>query len=222
MRIERSGGGLSRVLALVCGFGRHERAGDGTGSMRVGSVPSSADWPDNDDDPPFGAVPSCADPWPADPHEVPEWMAKSIAWHEANGMRPLCYRTRAEFDALVARLNAAEELDEIISRSAPKPKLSPEDAAIDFVGALRAAERTGQYLSDELSAAYLEHCAATNRRPTAENRLRKALKAIPGVRDEKINIEGPRRYRPTVWIIEPLDTVENIAPLAQDQLAMAA
>ena len=167
MQIERSGGTFTRVLALVSGYGRRGRARGGTGSPNVGAVSSLAGWIEPDDAPPFGAVSACTDAWPDDPHEVPEWMARSIVWHEDRGKRPLGYRTKAEFDAMVARIAASEELDEIASRTAPKPKLSPDDAAIDFVGALRAAERTGQYLSDELTAAYLDHCTATNRRPTA-------------------------------------------------------
>lgn len=207
MQIERSGGTLTRVLALVSGFGRRGRAGDGTGSMRVELMPSLASW---DDEPPFRSVPCNDGQWPEDPNEIPDWMARSIAWHQERGLRPLGYRTRAEFDALVAKIAAAEELDELASRTAPKPKLSPDEAAIDFVRALRAAERTGQYLSDDLTAAYLDHCTATNRRPTAENLLRAALKFIKGVRVEKINIEGPKRHRPTVWIIEPDEAMEDV------------
>lgn len=102
------------------------------------------------------------------------------------------------------------------------PVLSPTEAAHEFVSTLRATERTGQYASDELSAAYLDHCTATSRRPCPENLLRRELAKLPGVHSYTANRRiGRERYRPKVWVISDGTSVETAVSHAPSTQALS-
>lgn len=86
-----------------------------------------------------------------------------------------------------------------------------------FLEWLRFAGHSGKHTSEALSRLYAQHCAAENIMPIAEATLRKGLSQI-GVRKSTIEapVKGGRgrsyRFRPTVWVIEPLATVTGDIP----------
>lgn len=190
---------IGRVAARVRGGVRHASIID------PGSVDSTID-----DDCPIAPRRSGAAPaWPDDPDEVPDWIIAFETHRAAVGIVParVPTRTRREYEAAIERIAAKVEHEDARIQH---PALPPADAAAEFLGALRASERTGQYTSDELAAAYIGHCTATARRPCAEHLLRSELAKLDGVRSVQICKRiGGKRHRPTMWYIAP-------APAADD------
>lgn len=107
----------------------------------------------------------------------------------------------------------------VADRSAPvsKPALPANQSAAQFVRWIQTSGRAGQFNDRQLRAAYNEYCTADNRRPSADNMLRGALKRMePVVTKERVR----GRYgkgKQTLWIIanpvaEPkLEVVERLA-----------
>jgi len=182
----------------------------------------------DDDDCPI-PVPLPADDkvWPDDPDEVPEWVLRAEALRERVGIVPIRVpaRTRREHeekDKLCdERLRQRGIVSCIDDEIRLMPALPPDLAARDFVTDLRVTGRIGRYTSDELTDAYLTHCAENRRAPTTENLVRRELKKLAGVTCEQIEagkVHG-RRQRIRVWIIE--DGVESdIAPDVDDASTM--
>jgi hypothetical protein len=146
-----------------------------------------------------------ADPhrnWPVSLDEVPAWRLDDEWVAEGRGYKLPSYRTRREFEAMVARCEAA-----LAVAGAAAPLLDPlpaNEAAVQFLAWLRTSGRTGTLSNEALSGLYTECCAAHNRAPTADNSLREALKRLPGVTKQQPNLKSDgRRHRPIFWIISP-------------------
>lgn len=141
--------------------------------------------------------------WPDDPDEVPEWILAAERKRAAAGIVPVHVptRTRRQYEDAIERVRSRLEHE---ATRIKHPALAPADAAAEFVAMLRSTERTGQYTSDELSAAYLDHCTATSRKPCGERLLRAELAKVPGVVSKQSyqKVRGSR-YRPTLWYIAP-------------------
>lgn len=109
--------------------------------------------------------------------------------------------------------------ESVADRCAPvsKAALPANQSAAGFVRWIQASGRAGQFNDGQLRTAYREYCKADNRRPSADNMLRGALKRMePVVTKERVR----GRYgkgKQTLWIIaspasEPkLEVVERLA-----------
>lgn len=166
-------------------------------------------------------LPWCNGVWPDDPDEVPGWRLAAEIQAKLYGYRLPSYRTRREFEAMLERCRAAEEHS---STDVIHPPLPAMQAAREFVAALRAADRTGDYTVDELAAAYLDHCTAQRRAPTKDRALRIALGQVPGVWTHTVerSIDG-KRHRPTIWHIGAAgETRRRALPAIPEGIRLAA
>ncbi len=172
--------------------------------------------------------------YPDDPNQPAPWWDSHIELCRLKGWSPKVPRTRAEFDRAVLlcanRLDAEAQDQRVASVVEPiaipqaepdlatapqpavnfvrlKPALSADDAARRFVFWLRNTKHVGPYSDDELEALYSEHASSIGHYETASNRLRGAMRRIPGVLRQQPNGRSAatgKRARHVIWSIRPI------------------
>lgn len=162
--------------------------------------------------------------WPADPDAAPDWVLRQLARARAAGRDVPQIRTRAEFDAAVARCAARLAAPaQTVAVDPPAPVSVPPlreftgaEAAQLFLAHLRATvSAPKRFTSDEFSAAYHAWCdLEPGRPPVPENVLRGEIKSLDGIARTQIDIrvEG-RRVRPFVWTVSP-ETNPKLSPVS--------
>lgn len=163
--------------------------------------------------------------YPDDPTEPAPWWESHLELCRLKGWSPKVPRTRAEFNRAVSlcamRIEAETEkpiAPSLIQRLASepdqarqpisfvrlKPAMSADDAARKFVIWLRQGMHSGPYSDDELDELYSEHAAGIGYYETPSNRLRGAMKRIPGVLRQQPNGRSAstgKRSRHVLWSI---------------------
>lgn len=95
-------------------------------------------------------------------------------------------------------------------------KHEPAYAAQAFVDWARINGHCGSHKAARIGELYAEHCREEGLVPLPTKTFRPALLTIEGVRkgldDNYPDHLGNRRHRPTIWIIEPLETVSGEIP----------
>lgn len=156
---------------------------------------------------PAGAGPVVVDMpdnvWPDDPDAVPSWRLRQKAAAAARGVRIPGYDTRRAFEAAVAL--CIERETPPAPADVPLKKLAGPAAAARFVADLRSTGPLDAFSSEDLTAAYLDHCRRHHLEPIPENVLRPELLKLRGVTRRSVNIPnggpGGRRARPARWFI---------------------
>lgn len=217
-RIERRGW-IARLLASCGAGGRPQTMPGGavldlSATVSPGTVISADGEFEADDD---------TRNWPVSMNEVPAWRLDDEWIAKGRGYKLPNYRTRAEYEAMVAKcaaaLTCAESAAPESQITALLDPLPPADAAQQFLSWLRRSGRTGTLSNETLSTLYAQCCTEHRRAQTADNSLREALKRLPGVTKSQPNLksEGGRRYRPIFWIIN----ASSISRVSQETPAIA-
>lgn len=102
------------------------------------------------------------------------------------------------------------------------PALAPTEAAKRFAAWVVAESRQGSYVSEALTALYVEHCEAIGHEPVPQAVLRRHLAHIPGIKRGKQETVGmrvrgggkERRLRSQEWRLFPTtpETAETALP----------
>lgn len=131
--------------------------------------------------------------WPEDPDIVPDWRLRAEERASKLGVRLPSYRTRRQFEALVARCE---------KRIRAQRKVPPAEAASRFAAYLRSSSRVS-YNNEELADAYTRFCDDAEIE-APESFMRGQLKRLPGIRREiRPERRNGRLVREAVWVIEP-------------------
>lgn len=143
--------------------------------------------------------------WPEDADQVPDWRVKYEARAADIGMKLPPIRTLRQHLDAIAKCEATILAREEAAVANLLDALPGDEAARQFLGWLRKTNRTGTHNNETLSGFYADYCAGENRKPTAENTLRDALKRLPGVSKKQTPYypAGRQRQRLTVWVITP-------------------
>ena len=202
MRINEIGHDRQRLrrddlaaLSSCVHMGQFEKRAGGAGS--TSPAPASE----------IGTVVVCPDgEWPADPHAVPDWRIRQERRAAQMGVTLPAYRTRAEFEAMVAVCDGRR-----FSR-----RLSPKDAALAFANhvASQSSGETVTFSSDQLADAYAAWTVAEDVE-CSESHMRGKLKRLPNVARDTIDVrsETGRRVREVRWVfrsIKPSSPAETV------------
>lgn len=143
--------------------------------------------------------------WPDDADQVPDWRIKYEQRAASIGMVLPPIRTLRQHLNAIAKCEAVILAREAASVSVLLDALPGDEAAVRFLAWLRETDRVGTHNNETLSGFYADYCAGENRKPTAENTLRDALKRLPGVSKKQTPYypAGRQRQRLTEWVIAP-------------------
>lgn len=118
--------------------------------------------------------------------------------------------------------NVIEEAQDNPTSCEIRPALEPHAAANRFAEWIVVNARQGSYVSEALTALYIEHCEAIGHEPVPQAVLRRHLAHIPGIKRGKQETVGmrkagsgrERRLRSQEWRLFPttLETAETALP----------
>lgn len=152
--------------------------------------------------------------WPDDPDEVPAWRLELEADADAKGIPHHIvmpsYRTRGEYDAMLAAVKARIERPTLTLVAETVRPLTSEQSARAFITTLRRRNEIGEYTAAELDRTYLEWAEqrGPDEPPVATASMMKAAlgkMATDGVyRSARDTRKGGKRVnRLVTWVILP-------------------
>lgn len=144
--------------------------------------------------------------WPDDPDEVPLWRLAQEARADELKIKLPDVRTRRQYEAgllLVESNLVGRPIPAVDTEIDPMRTLKPHDAAETFVADLVALGAHGPHDDAQLRELYADHCQRYRLVPTADNMLRDAMRALPGVFKEQVDgkTAAGKRQRKFVWLI---------------------
>lgn len=154
--------------------------------------------------------------WPDDWDAVPGWRLAAEERALDIGLTLPAYRTRRDFEAMVALIDArlqvqdeaaAPPVEPVAAPVDPLPPLPAVEAASEFLEHLRA-KGFGRYTNESLTEEYLRFCRAINRTPAPENFVRQKLRRMVGITSRMVDDRDDlgKRVRWTQWTVVPFST----------------
>lgn len=162
--------------------------------------------------------------WPDDCDAVPSWRLTAEEISAATGLPLPNYRTKREYEAMLALIEARLQVQEEKQAEPVAPPAIVEIAAIEPLAALPAAEAAaefldylrgkgfGRYTNESLTEEYLRFCRANNRTPAPENFVRQKLRRMVGITSQMVDDRDDvgKRIRWTQWTVVPFSS-EQVA-----------